>query len=142
MALSNLLIVAAIFAASATLYGFRATLFSALRRFDARNHARKADEWRARFDGQAHYRQTVALAEEQFETVGKIQVRDPRTGEAVLRYQFLGEDYASLKDAEEARHAAIIGKAREFYRDLDKIFLGRQGPRDRSMRAPAEDGGT
>src|SRR5665213_3132723 len=141
MALSNLITIAVIFAAAMTVYSVRVRLLTALRRFDARNTARKAEEWRARFDGEAHYRQTVALAEEEFEPVGKIRVTDPRTGMPVERYQFLGEDYASLKDAEDARHEAVIARARSFYRDLDKIFLGRQGPRDRSMRARPEDGG-
>ena len=139
MPLSNLFTIALAFAAAAGLYRFRAPISAAFRRFEARNEARKAEEWRARFDGLAHYRQTVALAEEQFEPVSTIRVPDRRTGTAVTHNLFLGEEYATLKEAEEVRHAAVIGRARDFYRDLDRIYLSRQGPRDRHMRGPGTE---
>jgi hypothetical protein len=119
------------------LYGFRDRLLGALRRFEARNTRRRADEARALMDRYAHYRQTVEFAEEQIEPVGTLAVSDSRTGEPVTRYVFLGEQYATRKEAEEARHAAVIEKAREFYIDLDRINLSRRRRPDPTISAPA-----
>ena len=60
-----------------------------------RNIARRAEEARALFDGYAHYRQTVELAEEQVEEVTKFRTTDARTGEPVDGYIFLGVQYAT-----------------------------------------------
>jgi hypothetical protein len=114
---------------------FRYRILAGLRRFEANNALRRAEEARALFDKYAHYRQTVRFAEEEVEEVAKITVRDERTGEPVTRYVFLGEQFASRKEAEAARYAAIIEKAREFYKDLDRIYLsGRRRP-ERPMAA-------
>jgi hypothetical protein len=125
--MSNLIALATIFFTALLVYHFRGRILARLRGFEARNRARRAEELRALFDGTAHYRQTVALAEEQVEAVEKIQARDARTGENVTRYLFEGEQYASLADAEAARYASIIAKARDFYIDLDRNFLSRRG---------------
>jgi hypothetical protein len=109
---------------------FRDRILGALRRFDARNRARRVEEVMARYDRDAHYRQTVALAEEQVEQVTKIHVKDERTGEDLVRHVFQGEHYATQKEAEEARFAAIVAIAREFYDDLDKIYLGHSARRE------------
>src|ERR1043166_6376442 len=90
---------------------FRYRILAALRRFDANNARRRAEEVRALFDRQAHYRQTVQFAEEQVEAVAKLTVRDERPGEPVTRYVFLGEQFATRKEAEAARYAAVIEKA-------------------------------
>jgi hypothetical protein len=74
-------------------------------------------------DRYSHYRQTVQFVDEQIEPVTQITANDERTGEPVARYVFLGNWYGTRKDAEEARHAVVIEKAREFYADLDRIFL-------------------
>jgi hypothetical protein len=95
--------------------------------FEARNAARRADEARALFDNYAHYRQTMELAEEQVEEVQKFRTTDTRTGEPQERYVFEGVQYATRREAEAARHEAIIGKAREFYMELDKMYLSRRG---------------
>ena len=137
MPLQNLLVVATIFAVLMLIAAFRDRILGAFRRFDARNMARRADEARALFDGYAHYRQTVELAEEQIEEVTKFRTSDERTGEPVERYIFLGEQYATRREAEAARHAAVIGKAREFYMELDKIYLGRRGWREPQNTHPA-----
>jgi len=130
MPLQNLLVVAAIFAVVAVFLAFRERITGALKRFDARNRARRAEEARALFDGYAHYRQTMELAEEQVEEVTKLRTTDARTGEPVDAYIFLGVEYATRREAEAARHAAIIGKAREFYMELDQIYLGRRGSKE------------
>ena len=79
--MSNLLTLALILFAAVFLYGIRDRLLAALRRFDARNTRRRADEARALMDRYAHYRQTVEFAEEQFEPVATLTVPDARTGE-------------------------------------------------------------
>ena len=78
--MTNLLTLAAIFILAALAYRFRERLFAPLRRFEARNTARRAEEFQALFDRNAHYRQTVKLAEEQVEEVMKTSAVDPRTG--------------------------------------------------------------
>jgi len=113
---------------------FRYRIFAALRRFEANNALRRAEEARALFDRYAHYRQTVRFAEEEVEEVAKLTVRDERTGEPLTRYIFLGEQFATRKEAEAARYAAVIERAREFYKDLDQIYLSR---RDRGRSTAA-----
>jgi hypothetical protein len=136
--MSNLLTLALILFGMALLYGFRDRLLRALRSFDARNTKRRAEEARALMDRYAHYRQTVEFAEEQVEPVATLTVSDSRTGEPVTRYVFLGEEYATRKEAEASRHAAVIEKAREFYIDLDQIYLSRRRRRpEPTISAPA-----
>ncbi len=137
MPIQNLLIVAVILAVVAVFLAFRDRIVGALKRFDARNAARRAEEARALFDGYAHYRQTVELAEEQVEDVTKFRTTDARTGEPVEAYIFLGIQYATRREAEAARHEAIVEKAREFYMELDQIYLGRRGWREADARPPA-----
>lgn len=83
-------------------------------------------EYRTAFDQYAHYRQTVDLVEEQVEEVSAVNVSDERTGQPVTRYLFLGTWYATRKEAEEARRAVVVEKAREFYVDLDTVYLARR----------------
>jgi undecaprenyl pyrophosphate synthase len=135
--MSNLVTLALILFGTALLYGFRGRLLSALQRFEARNARRRAEELRALMDRYAHYRQTVEFAEEQVEPVTTVAVPDSRTGEAVTRYLFLGEQFATRKDAEAARHAVVIEKAREFYIDLDRIYLSRRRRPEPTITAPA-----
>jgi undecaprenyl pyrophosphate synthase len=135
--MSNLLTLALILFGMALLYAFRDRLLGALRSFDARNARRRAEEARALMDRYAHYRQTVEFAEEQVEPVTTVDVPDSRTGETVTRYLFLGEQFATRKDAEAARHAVVIEKAREFYIDLDRIYLSRRRRPEPTITAPA-----
>jgi hypothetical protein len=135
--MSNLLSLVLIIFGAAILGGSWQRIGRALRRFDAKNAQRRADEARALFDRYAHYRLTVQFAEEQIEEVTKITVPDARTGEPVTRYLFLGEEFATRKEAEAARYAAVIEKAREFYKDLDRIYLSRgRRPPEPPMAAP------
>jgi hypothetical protein len=124
-----------VFLAAALLTGYRRHIAALFRRFETRNAQRRAEEARALFDRYAHYRQTVQFAEEQIESVSKITVPDQRTGEPVARYVFLGEQFSNRADAEAARYELVVEKAREFYRELDKIYLSRRGWR----REPAAD---
>jgi len=137
MAVWNLISLLAVFIAGALLYRFRTRVLGAFRRFEARNAARRMEEFRALTDRDAHYRQTISLADEQVEPVTKVTARDKRTGELVERYVFLGETYADLKEAESVRYQAVISKAREFYIDLDRVFLSRRRRRDSTVEAPA-----
>jgi hypothetical protein len=141
MVLRNLLIFALMLAGFALFLFFRERIVGAFRRFDERNAARRAEEARALFDRYAHYRQTVELAEEQVEDVMKFRTTDPRTGEPQERYVFLGVQYATRREAEAARHAAVLEKAREFYMELDQIYLSRRGWRepDPHVRAITDD---
>jgi hypothetical protein len=128
--MSNLLSLAFAFFGAALLYGFRGRVLGALRRFEARNAQRRTDEARALIDKYGHYRQTVQFADEHIEEVAKITATDERTGEPVSRYLFLGITYATRDEAEAARHAEVIAKAREFYLDLDRIYLSRRPRRE------------
>lgn len=124
--MSGLLSLLVMFLGAALIYAFRRRIIGALQRFEARNALRRAEEARALFDKYAHYRQTIQSAEEEIEPVAKLTVPDERTGEAVDRYLFLGVIYASRNEAEAVRRAAVVEKAREFYIDLDRIFLSRR----------------
>jgi hypothetical protein len=124
--MSDLLSLALFFFGAALIYAFRGRVFAPFRRFEARNALRRAEEARAMVERDAHYRHTLQSAQEQFEAVTKIAVPDERTGEPVERFLFLGIRYATREDAEAARQAAIVDKAREFYRDLDQIYLSRR----------------
>ena len=128
--MSDLLTLALLFVSAALAYRFRARLMAPLRRFEARNAARRAEEFNSLFDRNAHYRQTVRLAEEQVEEVVKIQTTDERTGQPVDRYLFQAVQYATLNEAEAARLAVVVEKAREFYIDLDRNWLPRRGARE------------
>jgi hypothetical protein len=137
MPIQNLLTVAVIFALIALFMVFKDRIVGALKRFDARNTARRAEEARALFDNYAHYRQTMELAEEQVEEVQKFRTTDTRTSEPIERYVFEGVQYPTRREAEAARHEAIIGKAREFYMELDKMYLSRRGWREPQGDLPA-----
>ena len=136
--MSNLLSVILIFFCGVLIYAFRRRILDPLRRFEARNARRRTEEARALYDNHAHYRQTVEFAQEEIEEVAAISVPDERTGEPVVRYLFLGDQYATRKEAEAVRFGIVIEKAREFYKDLDRIYLAR-GRRPRtSMENPGE----
>jgi len=135
--MSNLISAVLILFGVVLVCAFRYRIFAALRRFEANNALRRAEEARALFDRYAHYRQTVQFAEEEVEDVAKVTVPDERTGQPVARYIFLGEQFATRKEAEAARYAAVIERARDFYKDLDRIYLSRRG---RGHQAPTSPG--
>ncbi|HXJ01637.1 MAG TPA: hypothetical protein VNH44_10460 [Micropepsaceae bacterium] len=134
--MSDLVTVILVFLVGMLIYGFRRRLLEPLRRFETRNARRRAEEARALYDKHAHYRQTVEFAQEEIEEVAKITARDERTGEPVARYLFLGDRYPTRSEAEAVRFAMVIEKAREFYKDLDRLYLARRGKRPAPMANP------
>jgi|GEM_PF-697845 len=124
--MSNVVTLAVLFVLAATLYKFRARIFLALRRFDTRNAFRRYEELKDRHDRFAHYKHTVRMAEEEVEGVSEMTMPDERTGTPVTRFLFLGEHYATSDEAEMARRAAVMAKARDFYLDLDNLYLGKR----------------
>jgi hypothetical protein len=133
--MSQFLLLLFAFLAVALLYRWRDAIIARLKAFDARNAARREEELRARYDANAHYRHTLRLAEEEFEEVREFRARDPRTGVDLPRYVFLGEEYATREEAEAARRAAIIDKARAFYVEMDTIMLRRGAQHERTPDA-------
>ncbi len=134
--ITNLIEVALVLLAGLAAYAAHRPVLAALRRFEQRNAERKAQEFRNAMDRYSHYRQTVQFVEEQIEPVTQVTVDDERTGQPVARYLFLGTLYGTRKDAEEVRYALVIERAREFYTDLDRIFLS---PRRRRAAAALMD---
>jgi len=88
-------------------------------------------------DRYAHYRQTVEFAEEQIEPVATLTVSDSRTGEPVTRYVFLGEEYATRKESRSITPYRCDRKSREFYIDLDRIYLSRRRRPEPTISTPA-----
>lgn len=107
-------------------YRYRHEILAVLKRFDERNRVRIESEKRDRGDALAHFRHTLALAEEQTETVSEITLSDPRTATAVTRYVFEGEHFATRREAERAREENVRAKARAFYMELP-VALSRRG---------------
>lgn len=108
------------------LYRFRAPILAALKRFDERNIARRDEERRDRADPVAHYRHTLRLANEQVEEVSEVEARDARTGDLVTHYLFEGERFTTRKEADAARDAVVVAKARGFYQELPAALRARR----------------
>ena len=120
--MENIILICVIFLGGVALYRWGRPILAALRRFDARNAKRQAEQSAARFDPDAHYRETMRLADEQVEDIVEFTEPGP-----VKRYLFDGEEYDRREDAETARIAKVIEMARGFYVELDTIYLGRGG---------------
>jgi hypothetical protein len=114
----DLLVTTAVIIAGLVAYRYQHVVLNALRRFDARNVKRIADQERERNDPVAHFRHTLETAEEQVETVSEISVSDPRTAMMVTRYVFEGEQFATKADAERVRAEKVRAIARGYYMDL------------------------
>ncbi len=125
--MSGLYSTAGLLLAAIMIYRFRAEILAVLKRFDERNVARQEEEQRDRTDPVAHYKHTLLLANEQVEEVGELVERDERTGDAVTRYVFEGEKFATRNEAETARNAVVVAKARIFYQDLPAALASRRG---------------
>lgn len=124
--LAPLIEIAVLIAAGLILYRFHRQMLQALRRFDARNRARKIQEIRDRGDHLAHFRHTLQRAEEQVEEVSTIVVADERTGTDATRYLFEGEQFATKDDAERARQDKVRALARNFYLELPGALAQRR----------------
>lgn len=114
----DLLVTTAVIIAGLLAYRYHHVVLDALRRFDARNVKRIADQERERSDPIAHFRHTLETAEEQVEAVSEITVSDPRTATPVTRYVFEGEQFATRGEAERARAEKVRAIARGYYMDL------------------------
>ena len=128
--MSDVLLTMALLLAAMLVYRFRRPLLAPLRRFDARNVARRMDEARDRHDRFAHYRRSVLTAEESLEEPRPVTVHDERTGQPLKRYLFLGEHYETMNEAAAARRMRAIQIAREFYAELDGKTLPKEAPPD------------
>ena len=102
-----------------------------LRRFDAENVARIAQQEQDKADPSAHIRHALEAAEEQVEPVTEI-----RTGETV-QYLFEAQLYPDRDDAEEARANRIGVIARRFYSELPQALAGRESRAPLSARERA-----
>jgi hypothetical protein len=98
--------------------GFYKFALPALRRFDAENIRRIAQQERDKADPEAHFRHALEMANEQVE-----QVQEIRTGAAV-QYLFETEIYFTREDAEEARAERVGVIARRFYQELPAALAG------------------
>jgi len=117
----TVLIVAGLF-----LYRYHRPVMAALKRFDRENRDRKVAELRDRTDMLAHFRHTIARAEEQVEEVGEISVSDARTGTQVTRFLFEGEQFATRGEAERVRADKVRKLARDFYLELPTALAARR----------------
>jgi len=103
----------------------------ALRRFDAENVRRIAQQERDKADPEAHFRHALEMANEQVEAVQEI-----RTGPAV-QYLFETDIYFTREDAEEARAERVGVIARRFYQELPAALAGAKGRGRMSARERA-----
>jgi hypothetical protein len=107
------------------LYRFRQPILDRLKQFDEDNRARLEGDERDRHDSLAHYRHTLARAEEQVDAIEEITLDDVRTGLPVTRYLFEGERFATLAEAERARAEKVRAVARAFYVELPAALAAR-----------------
>jgi hypothetical protein len=126
----NIILLTGLFLAGALVYHFRKPILERLRRFDARNAARRSEEIYERRDRFAHYRRAVLTAEESLEEVREVAVPDPRTGQSLTRFLFLGDYFLTREDALRARRVRAIEIAREFYAELDGATIARRPPHE------------
>ena len=89
-----------------------------LKRFDAANVARIAQQDRDKADANAHIRHALDVAGEQVEEVQEIKVG------AATHYLFEAEVYATREEAEEMRAGRVGVVARRFYDDLPAALAG------------------
>ena len=121
-----LLQIAALIFVGLLVYRYHRPVLAVLRRFDRKNQSRKAQELRDRTDMLAHFRHTIARAEEQVEEVSEIAVADERTGTPVARFVFEGEQFATRGDAERVRDDKVRRLARDFYLELPAALAARR----------------
>lgn len=74
----------------------------------------------------AHFRHTIARAEEQIEDVIEITIADTRTGTPVTRFLFESEQFATRSDAERVRAEKVRKLARDFYVELPAALAARR----------------
>lgn len=89
-----------------------------LKRFDAANVARIAQQDRDKADANAHFRHALDVANEQVEEVQEI-----KTG-SVTHYLFEAQVFANRDEAEEMRAGRVGVVARRFYDELPAALAG------------------
>ena len=94
-----------------------------LKRFDAANVARIAQQERDKADANAHIRHALDVAAEQVEEVQEIKTGD------ITHYLFEAQVYATREEAEEMRARRVGVVARRFYEELPAALMGRGEPR-------------
>ena len=122
----RLLVTAAVILVGIVLFGLRRQIGERLARFDARTRAQVEQEERDRHDSLAHFRHTLARAEEQVEAVSELVVADSRTGTNVTRFVFEGEQFATRAEAERVRADKVRKIARAFYMELPAALAARR----------------
>ncbi|MBS0470291.1 MAG: hypothetical protein JSR60_04400 [Proteobacteria bacterium] len=126
--LSDIFTVFGIIVAALVVYRFRHAIVRAIRRFDARNAERIAEQEAERHDPVAHFKHTLRAAEEQVEAVSEITVADTRLGTPVTRYLFEGQQFGARWEAENARAAKVRAIARNYYVELPQALAERASP--------------
>jgi hypothetical protein len=94
-----------------------------LKKFDAENVARIAQQEQEKADPHAHIRHALEVASQQVEEVQEIV-----TG-TMTHYLFEAEVYASREEAEEMRTRRVGVVARRFYEELPVALASRGEPR-------------
>ena len=89
-----------------------------LKRFDAANVARIAQQERDKADANAHFRHALDVANEQVEDVQEI-----KTGQ-VTHYVFEAQVFATREEAEDMRAQRVGVVARRFYDELPAALAG------------------
>ncbi|HKU64061.1 MAG TPA: hypothetical protein VJQ06_03315 [Rhizomicrobium sp.] len=89
-----------------------------LKRFDAANVARIAQQERDKADANAHFRHALDVADQQVEEVQEI-----KTG-AATQYLFEAQIFASREEAEDMRAGRVGVVARRFYEELPAALAG------------------
>ena len=102
-----------------------------LKRFDAANVARIAQQERDKSDANAHIRHALAVAEEQVE-----EIQEVKTGD-ITHYLFEAQAYATREEAEDMRARRVGVIARRFYDELPAALMGREPPQNLSARERA-----
>jgi len=103
----------------------------ALRRFDAANVKRIAEQAKETADPNAHFRHALSVADEQVEAVQEIKVGN------TIQYLFETDIFANRDDAEQARAARVAVIARRFYQELPAALAGRPARGSMSARERA-----
>lgn len=94
-------------------------------RFEARNQAQRHEFTRDMLTPNAHFKHTLRVIAEKTEAVQVVN-RVSAEADAIERVAvFRGQAFASVAEAEEARAQAILGEARAYYQDVDRLRLGR-----------------
>ncbi|MBO0718824.1 MAG: hypothetical protein J2P55_16030, partial [Rhizobiales bacterium] len=102
-----------------------------LKRFDAANVARIAQQERDKADANAHIRHALDVADQQVEEVQEVKVG------SLSHFLFEAEVFATREEAEEMRARRVAVIARRFYEELPAALMGRETPQNLSARERA-----